>query len=247
MRRWSSALVAERAVEDAKTSRREIGTEMRYDLQADWSAVQAQNRRQAGKISEAVQNARSAKEEETLRRKREHRRTNSRVKAQAKVDRAERRQESMTTIRLQEQAAKDFAARVRYETRAEIRKETRDFFQTQRDAVCTDERQKQEEDRRSRKLSMEQYMGRALEIQVEVHTIKQNASDARHMLAMKRRDEADGVRRQLKYELERKRAMEEAWKRGVKGKHDAVIELRFDPTIIRATLKEKSRRWQGAG
>ena len=163
----------------------------------------------------------------------------------------------MTTIRLQEQAARDFAARVRYETRPDVRNETREFFQAQRDDTCAEERQKQEEDRQSRKASMEQYMERALEIQEEVHCTEQKASDAKRLLAMKRREEADGVRRQLHRELERKRAMQEAWERGVKGRHDAVIELRFDPTscassvseapaMIRATLKEKSRRWQAA-
>ena len=46
----------------------------------------------------------------------------------------------MTTIRLQEQAARDFAARVRYETRPDVRNETREFFQAQRDDTCAEEK-----------------------------------------------------------------------------------------------------------
>ena len=62
----------------------------------------------------------------------------------AKHARAERKEETKATVRREEQAAKDYAAKVRYETRPEVRQEGASWFQAQRDQKAEESRQKKE-------------------------------------------------------------------------------------------------------
>ena len=53
---------------------------------------------------------------------------------------SQRKEHAKSTQRREEQAAKDYAARVRHETRPEVRLEGREMFQAQRDAMVQSEK-----------------------------------------------------------------------------------------------------------
>ena len=80
------------------------------------------------------------------------------VGAAAKVERAKRREDNLATVRKQEQQAKDYAAQVRFETRPDVRRVTREHFKARRDYVCEKERQKQEQDRQERQRNLDSFM-----------------------------------------------------------------------------------------
>lgn len=156
-------------------------------------------------------------------------------------------------MRAQEQAARDFAAQVQFETRPEVRKETRDFFHAQKEAIYASERQKQANDRRTRDEHNATFLRRALDTRLEIQSISgPGARKARMEVAEKRRQEADAVRQQLQSAQERKKQAEEHLEREMREKRHAMVHERFDPTDarlnvarveLRQSLKARSRAW----
>ena len=59
-------------------------------------------------------------------------------------ERMARKERAKSTVLKEAAEAKAYTARVRYETRPDVRKEGRDMFQAQRDALVAAEKQQQE-------------------------------------------------------------------------------------------------------
>ena len=143
---------------------------------------------------------------------------------------------------------------MRYETRPEVRKETRDFFQAQRDAVYDRERIKQAEHRRTKGNQKDRFLERQTETIREVRGVDYAlTSEAQNKLAQKRRQQAAAMRRQLRSHEERRRQNAEEHEREVREKHEDVIQQRFDPRhepewmdealAMRQSLKARSQAW----
>ena len=140
------------ALEVLKALKRQRGVEMRQEVQRRYHKVQSLAAERAKVVSAHTVEVRRIKKEETAARYEEKRRTAEAVGIQAQEERRLRREATKATVRAQEQAAIDYAAQVRYDTRPDVRKETREYFQAQRDSKYKMERDKQEQDRAERKV-----------------------------------------------------------------------------------------------
>lgn len=218
------------AIEALQRVKREVGVEMRHELQKAYQRVQRRNQKRADETAALVKDARRGKEAETQARKKLERQRAELIAAQAQVERRRRREESLATVRKQEQAAADFAARVRFETRPDVRHETREFFQAQRDALCASERDQQQANRRRREAQQKQFFERAWETITGVQSEEDASIRARGELVERRRRDADGVRSQLLAERRRKQRIADKLAKSLRERHDAVIDNRFDPT-----------------
>ena len=249
-------------VEQVRELKRQSGAALKLELEKSWNDVQRRNAKQAANVSLQVQQARQAKQAEMELRQQEHRKKGQQIAVQAQVDRARRREDSLRTVRSQEQAAKEFAERVKFETRPEVRQETREYFQAQRNAICASERETQEEHRWRRGEAEIEYLSRALSKVYEVGWTDRNAVTSRVRLAERRKQDADGVRALLSAEIKRKRRNESLLERQRRQQHDAIMQERAVPMAtgpaslqikqqdvqvkpIRENLKARSRAWRG--
>jgi len=250
-------------------SKRAMGSEMRRTVQKQWHAVQAKESTRAAIVSKTALDARAAKQAEVEARKTEQQRSATVIRERAQCERRKRREESLATVRSQTQAAKDFAARVRHETRPAVRQNSAEYFQAQRDTICAEERERQLADRLMRHCQQDAFLSQASERIHKVQVTDMDAMDARRRLAEQRRQEADEVRRQLQAERERKEQAEEVATRELRERHDTVLGQRWNPLLgrpavtadseevaagsgsenprleIRQGLKAKSREWSG--
>ena len=159
----------------------------------------------------------------------EKKRTAIAVGLAAQEERRLRREASMATIRAQNQEVRNYAARVRYETRPEVRKDTRDFFQAKRDAAYRTEKMMQEVDRKERDKRTEAFLGRALMLRDDVRSSEEQARSARGKVSARRQAEADTVRQKLEEENKRKKRISDNVKRAIHDHHDAAIQARANP------------------
>jgi hypothetical protein len=247
------------ALEALKSLKREVGHDMRERVQTAWHQTQSNNQHRAALVSGKALEARRVKEAETAARKEEQRRNATMIAIKAKDERRRRREESLATVRAQEQAAKDFAAQVRFETRPDVRRETRDFFQAKRNAVYSEERDKQAQDRRRRGAENERFLAMTARTVGRIKEVDVHAQEARRKVAEKRHCEAEEVRQLLQSEKQRQRESTAQYKRELYERHDAVMRDRFDPShldeewaaqlrdspTLRQSLKARSRAWQG--
>ena len=250
------------SIEAFKALKRETGVEMRSKLRRAYDDVQAEKEKRAAIVSEHTLKTRREKTIEVQERNELKRRTAVAVGLQAQEERRRRREESLKTVRKQEQAAKDFAAQVRYETRPDVRKETRDYFQAMRDGICASEKEKQNLDRKEIESHRQQFLDRAHYWKDDRNTTKEQTQIAREKLYEKRHKLANKLRNQLQEDQERMRQAQADVKREIKDNHDVVIQNRFRPwdqemsdmqefatlssrssPSIREGLKARSRNW----
>ena len=216
-------------VEATRERRRKGGNEMRAQLEQAWR--HAQRLEAARKVDVRVQEARQRKRAESEERHRERERTASVVALQAQQERSRRRDESLSTVRRQEQAARDFARHVKYETRPEVRRESRDFFRAQRDARGEEERAKKLEDRYQRGWDHFEFLAGAATRVSDVGLTDRNAAQSRTRLAEQRRQDADEMRVLLSSEQRRKRRNELMHERQIRERHDAAMLERETPLV----------------
>ena len=112
----------------------------------------------------------------------------------AKVARAVRRERTKETVRREEKAAKDYTARVRYETRPEVRQESSDLFQAQRNAAAEAARMKQERERAEVAEARERYMQAATDVRSKVEGLHASTKASKDSLVEARRQDAYRVR-----------------------------------------------------
>ena len=231
--------------EKFKATKRAVGVEMRKTLVVQHEEVQMKNRAYVKVMAEKTRDVRRAKRTEIAERHKRAAESAREAGIQAQIERRRHREEALATVRKQEQAAKDFAAQVRFETRPEVRKDTREFFQAQRDAVCAAERLQQERDKMVQEHARQQFLMQTAQTVADVMHTRQTIQQKRLKLVEKSRLEASRVRRQLEEERERNRRNAHSVERTIKEQHDAVIEQRFNPNESGAVEVERILREQG--
>jgi hypothetical protein len=134
----------------------------------------------------------------------------------------------------QAQQAKDFAEQVRFETRPEVRRVVREYFQARRDALGAAERDKQERDRREKARAQDEFLAKAFHAHEEIREGTTRIATTHEALERQRHEEARQIKEHTQTSLERARHRLEAQQRLVKAQHDAVICSRFDPSSVLA-------------
>ena len=223
-------------VEAIKEQRQQSGHELRANFEHTWRHVQRMEAERTGKVGVQVQQARDSKRAETAFRHREHRRTASLVAQNAQVERARRREASLSTVRKQEHEAREFAQRVKFETRPAVRMETREFFRAQREAICAEERRRKHEDRVRRGKAHIEFLAGALGRVADVGMSDRNAAQSRAILAQQRAHEADAMRALLEAEQRRRQRNEALLGRQLWERHEAVMQERASPLVISTPL-----------
>lgn len=175
------------AAEALKAVKREMGVEMRLKLQAAYHKVQEEKRQRAKLVSAKTVEVRQIKAAETTARRIKAAETANMIAAKAAAERAARRDETLKTVRDTDKAKRDYTARVRYETRPAVRRESREIFQAQRNATYAAEVRQKEKNRSKRQEQHERFLDRALETVLDVKDDMVKALEARYALEDKRR------------------------------------------------------------
>lgn len=246
--------------EKFKATKRAVGLEMRKELAVQHEEVQVKNRAYVKVMAEKTRDVRRAKRIEIAERHKRAAETARETGIQAQIERRRHREEALATVRKQEQAAKDYAANVRFETRPEVRKDTRDFFQAQRNAVCAEERLQQQRDKLVQEQIRQQFLEKTAQRVADVKHTREMIQQKRLKLVQKSRQEAERVKRQLQEERERNLRNAHNVERVIKQQHDVVIDQRYNPREsgsmevesilreqgsldIRSSVKRQSQQW----
>lgn len=238
------------AAEALAATKRETGVQMRLTLKAQYQQVQSKRQTRLAEISAKTLHVRQVKKAETEKRHEEHRKYGRMIALQAAEERRERREQSLATVRAQQQAARDFAAQVRHETRPEVRQVTRDYFRAQRDAVCAHERSMIAEGREIREDDKNNFMQKSTEMIAKTRSVAgPGVKNARERLRQKHQDEAEEVRQLLHAERERRLQGEEHHALERQARHEAAMAEKFNPNehdtsdlrpALRVSLKARS-------
>lgn len=216
------AVERQQAIEALKQVKREMGSEMRAQLEAKLAQEREVKREFVAASHSTVFDARKKKQTAVKARQMAEREHAVAIGEAAKIARAERKEIAKATVRREEQAAKDFTSQVRYETRPEVRQVGADMFQAQRDKAADDARAKARRDSAALRAAQEAYLARAEQVKERVESLHASTRASREALAEARRLQARGLRAKLNREGERKHEMEEVVKQQKQELHDSI-------------------------
>jgi hypothetical protein len=211
------------AVEALKRMKREIGSVMRKELENKWRDELAAKRERVAVSHSAVFEKRKAKQGKVRARLNAERENAIAIGEAAKVERATRREKNTATVRRELEAAKTYTARVRYETRPEVREEGRDLYQAMRDDVAEEARKKLENDRALRNKKMEAYLARADAVKQRVETLRESSKASRENLVRQRSQSAKTMRNDLGRKANAKAMLDEEMRQQKKSVHDDIL------------------------
>jgi len=219
------------ALEALQASKRSEGLQMRAELERKASRAQRRERELIERSHSSVFTARQRTQQTKAARVHTEREQAIAIGEAAKLARAERKEKTKVTVRREEQQAREYTAKVRYETRPEVRKEASAHFERQRKAVAEEGRQKAEHSRAEAHAKRMAYLDRANEMRSHVEKIHGRAKSARERLVEERRMEARMMRDGLEMERQRKFEVEaERWE-GTKALHNEVKAWKDESTV----------------
>ena len=128
------------AVELLQYQKRLEGWHMKMKHDAAWQEEQVKKKHFAASANQNIVSQKKRKARLTRERHAEAAESSAAASAEAKAERAERREQAKATQRAEEEQARQYTAKVRYETRPELRQEGRDMFQAQREAAVAEVR-----------------------------------------------------------------------------------------------------------
>ena len=227
------------AIEALKSTKRVIGAQMRVKLEKKWKEEKQKKRDYVEKAHSGVFDARQKKVEAVAIRKQIERENAVKIGEAAKVARAERREQAKATVRREEQAARDFTARVRHETRPEVRQESKNLFQQQRDAVAEAARVKLEHERTEVQAQRTAYLNMANKTKGKVAELHAASKASLQALAEKRKADAWTVRQALGDEFKRKISIEEEGRQVRKALHDDIRNWKLMSVIDPDTYQDE--------
>ena len=149
----------------------------------------------------------------------------------AKVARAQRRERALATVRREEEAAREASAKVRYETRPEVRQESAALFEARRKALAEESRQKHEAEQRKAMALRKEYLDAAGRVRSNVKNTRSSTQNAREALAEARRQEADKMREQLEAERRRRQLQESSLLKSKREQHNSIRAWEFESAI----------------
>jgi len=210
------------AVKTMTATKRSNNNSQRSSYARTWYRELKKERAYTEKGRERVISERAMNTEKRTARKELMQQKNNAAAMKAKAERMERRAHEHDKEKKQEIARKEHTARVRHETRPEVRKAGRDFFQNQRDAMGDEERANNDESRDTIARWKTDFLRDHSPLRNESHRVDEGAKAARGKLTEVRKQEAGEVRAQLLNERERGRQLTLEQTRRVKGMHDQV-------------------------
>ena len=228
LRGHEQAVVKAEALELLKRKKRNMGTTMRAHLERKWSEEKQRKKDFVERSHSVVFEARKKKQVAVRARKLAEQEHAIQIGEAAKILRAERKEQAKATVREQEIAAREYTARIRYETRPEVREESHDLFQQQRNAAAEAARKKLDKERRDVMKQREKYLDSASQVKSHVAALHRSTQRSRDNLAETRRQEAQQLRQALEAERQRKAKLEEARKQEKKSMHDEIKTWKDD-------------------
>ena len=127
-------------------------------------------------------------------------------------------------MRREEQAARDYAAQVKWETRPEVREEGAALFQAMRTTTAEEARQKAKNDARAMRDQQAAYLQAAEECRQKVSNLHARAAESRESLAERKKREAAVLRAKLEQVRETKKRRDQQLKESKKMLHDEIHE-----------------------
>jgi hypothetical protein len=210
------------AVELLKYQKRYQGWEMKTEIKQKWELEQVKKAKFAEKANKRATSFKKRKARATTQRHKEQHDISIAASIASKVERSQRREESLSTKRAQEEQAKHQAAQVRFETRPEVRQEGREMFQAQRNATTAEVKQMLEENALKIAQQKQAYLAKQVSIKNKVDALKAASLGSREGLRENRKQQATELRSLLEHERARMLELKDAAKQEVAAKHDSV-------------------------
>lgn len=210
------------AVELLKYQKRYQGWEMKTEIKQKWELEQVKKAKFAEKANKRATSFKKRKARATTQRHKEQHDISIAASIASKVERSQRREESLSTKRAQEEQAKHQAAQVRFETRPEVRQEGREMFQAQRNATTAEVKQMLEENALKIAQQKNAYLEKQISIKKKVDALKAASLGSREGLRENRKQQATELRSLLEHERARMLELKDAAKQEVAAKHDSV-------------------------
>ena len=210
------------AVEALKEEKRMMGSQMKQSFEDAWEQEGERRVAHAARGRRRVIAAKEAKEAKTLSRYAQKRRASIAASMKGRNERMARKERAKSTVLKEAAEAKAYTARVRYETRPDVRKEGRDMFQAQRDALVAAEKQQQVYDAWKIDRQRARYLKQQKEVKDKVGALHVSAKHARDSLADARKQEAAEMKSLLQREKERKETLKSEWDATKKGMRDEI-------------------------
>lgn len=210
------------AVELLKYQKRYQGWEMKTEIKQKWELEQVKKAKFAEKANKRATSFKKRKARATTQRHKEQHDISIAASIASKVERSQRREESLSTKRAQEDQAKHQAAQVRFETRPEVRQEGREMFQAQRNATTAEVKQMLEENALKIAQQKNAYLEKQISIKKKVDALKAASLGSREGLRENRKQQATELRSLLEHERARMLELKDAAKQEVAAKHDSV-------------------------
>lgn len=210
------------AVELLKYQKRYQGWEMKTEIKQKWELEQVKKAKFAEKANNRATSFKKRKARATTQRHKEQHDLSIAASIASKVERSQRREESLSTKRAQEDQAKHQAAQVRFETRPEVRQEGREMFQAQRNATTAEVKQMLEENALKIAQQKQAYLEKQISIKHKVDALKAASHGSREGLRENRKQQATELRSLLEHERARMLELKDAAKQEVAAKHDSV-------------------------
>jgi hypothetical protein len=218
----SDAVKRTMAVEALKEEKVRIGKEMRVEIASRMKEESLKKRERVADSHSKVFEERKKKQGAVRARVEHERKHRVAIGEAAKIVRAQNKERTKATVRKQEQAAKDFAAHVRHETRPEVRQEGRELYQGMRDHVAAAERDKAEMDRREVEGMQDAYRQRASVVKQSVDELRASSRASREGLMEAKARAATEAREKLREARERKEQNDEMVRQAKASLHDDI-------------------------
>ena len=231
------------ALEELQRNKRFEGLQMRSQLEHKISRAQRKQREWVESSHAAVYNARKKKQGAVKARLQEERVQAVATVEAAKIARAQRKEQTKATVRRQEQAAREYTAKVRYETRPEVRQESSAHFEAQRKAVARQQRQRAEHAKQAVATKRQEYLDAANKMRSHVGELHAHARSSREHLHEIRRQDADRVRARLDAERHRKAELEASHQQTTRALHQEIRSWKEKSTVPEQEAVKSSWGW----
>lgn len=161
----------------------------------------------------------------------------------AKLARAERKEQTKATVRREEQEAREYTAKVRHETRPEVRHEASQHFVKQRKALADAIRERSEAEKAALTQKREAYLDAATKRRDVQRALLDHARTSRDALEEQRKHDAAQVRAESSAALQRKQETEQRLRQTTRELHDEMKRHEDESALPEAEAKQSS--WLG--
>ena len=219
------------AIEALKKMKRDTGSEMKATIEKQAQQTAMAKRDYVAKAHNTVFDAKNKKRALARARETYKQENATQISEAAKIEREARREAAKATVRREIEAAKDFTASVKYETRPELRQEGAEMYQRQRNAAAADRRQAVVRDSQQLQQMKQAYLDRASTVRQQVEELHASTRASKERVAEQKRQAGIRGRERMAAERERKRQIDEARAAAKQKYHDDIYEWKVVSAI----------------